>query len=150
MQADENRASLVTSEVASGSLEIAAVLDTVGECATFGPGSWTYLAGLAQAIKHPGVDQVSIVIPLRNGPVVEGIASGLVVLDRGLVFWFDPRDLSDKWAVNDSAGAKTIHGPTQTLADGVREWGTPRGQLLVKLAQKAQALCDTMPVAPAP
>ncbi len=155
-RADVQPAMRATGELPPELADISGILDKpVGNCAKFAPGSWTYIVmlrdGLYQALvtKLANSEQRVISLTVLDGsvPLRGRIQQGFVQFDSQTVFWFDPRDYADEARVIwRSAEGDSVDYPPPALDDAKREWNTARGQLLVQLARKAQASCDTVSV----
>ncbi len=70
-----------------------------------------------------------------------GLALGFVYLAEERISWFDDREHVGEGKL--AADGRTIEYPPDTPWEQAREWNTERGQLVVQLAQKARAVCDT-------
>ncbi len=124
-----DRAQPVASAIQAGTEDIAAMLREGGGC--LAGRHWVYLI-------TPGSTGEAMVFKTGNGQfeiMLNGSAgdmqSGHVNTEEHEVYWIHTREYRP--------GADDH--PTE--AEGRAEWGTPRGQLAVKLVEQAEIACDS-------
>ncbi len=126
---------------------IEAALATKGTCALQGPNVWTYAIDINER-RHVTVetffglpDQVQVLLDDSSG-----MAQGLVNFPRQAIDWFDVREHTGEG--RRSADGRVVQYAPETWAHAQAEWNSPRGQLLVRLAREAKAVCAAAPLSP--
>jgi len=126
-----DRAQPVASAIQAGTEEIAPMLRKGGQCLV--GRLWAYMitpdsTGYGDAmVFKTGDGEFEVML---SGPAGE-MQSGHVNTEKHEVDWIHTREYRPR--VDDH--------PTE--AEGRAEWGTPRGQLAVKLVEKAESACDS-------
>jgi len=129
-QNQKDRAQLTASSTQSGVEDIAIALSDAGWCAVFSRDRWTY------SMMHPDTSRDWSVLKDQNGRfliVLNGVDAqmGNVFLNQQRVYWLNSRDFNPM----------TDEHPT--VAEAKSEWRTPRGQLAVRLVEKAEKACES-------
>lgn len=138
-QSQKDRAQLTASSTQAGVEDIATVLSDSGWCAVF-PDRWTY-----RIIPSDTTRRDWLVLKDQSGHffiTVTGVAGDLqvgnVFVKQQLVYWVNSRDFNP------------ITDEYPTVAEAKSEWGTRRGQLAVRLVEKAEKACESGPAGTSP
>ena len=127
---------------AVGTSTIAWALGVTNSCAKTGPDFWSYSVSggkrFVWLVRHPMPEDLISVAMMDDE---QGMALGSVNLTAERVSWFDDRERVGEGTL--AADGRTTEYRPSSPEEQALEWKTERGQLVVQLAMKARAICDS-------